>query len=303
MDKVERLITIIMILLRKEIVSTTEFARLFHVSKRTILRDMETLSLSNIPIYSVNGVHGGYGMMEEYKVDKRLLSNADLENILTALGGLERILVSEEVGMTIKKIEAMVGPLPLNRSVQLSFYDWEGRSEMIDTLKTCQESIVKRRLLSFDYIDKNGASTKRTAEPYELHFSESSWYLIGYCLNRQGYRTFKLSRIDRLTVDERSFHPRDDLSAQARDTSFRPQLVKIKALISPSIQDQFIERYGRKSIESYSSEYLLATIEVPQDSTGFQFIASCGTNLRILEPQTYADDFRDFLGRMMGNYT
>lgn len=131
MDKVERLISIIMILLKKEVVSTTEFSQLFNVSKRTILRDMETLSLSNIPIYSVNGVKGGYGIMDEYKVDKRLLSSSDLQNILTALGGLEQILRTEEVERTIKKIEAMVSPLSLNRSIQLSFYDWEGRSEIL----------------------------------------------------------------------------------------------------------------------------------------------------------------------------
>lgn len=102
MDKVERLISIIMILLKKDLVTAKEFAQLFNVSKRTIIRDMETLSLSNIPIYSINGVHGGYCMMDEYKVDKRLLSNSDLENILTALGGLEQILVSKEVEVTIK---------------------------------------------------------------------------------------------------------------------------------------------------------------------------------------------------------
>ncbi|KRF10032.1 hypothetical protein ASG89_00320 [Paenibacillus sp. Soil766] len=55
MEKVERLLSIVMILLKKDIVSTKEFAQLFNVSKRTILRDMETLSLSNIPIYSVHG--------------------------------------------------------------------------------------------------------------------------------------------------------------------------------------------------------------------------------------------------------
>lgn len=103
MDKVERLISIIMILLRKEIISTKEFSQLFNVSKRTILRDMETLSLSNIPIYSITGVKGGYGIMDEYKVDKRLLSSSDLQNILAALGGLEQILLTEEVERTIKK--------------------------------------------------------------------------------------------------------------------------------------------------------------------------------------------------------
>jgi predicted DNA-binding transcriptional regulator YafY len=291
-----------MILLNKNIVSTKEFAQLFNVSRRTILRDMDTLSLSNIPIYSINGINGGYGIMDEYKVDKRLLSSSDLENILTALGGLEQILISEEVEVTIKKIEAMVSPLSPKGSIQLSFYDWEGRSEILQTLKIYQESILKRRLVSFDYIDKNGTTTNRIVEPYQLHFSESSWYLKGFCLHRQRYRTFKLSRIDHLTMDENTFNPRDYLLEQEHEASYQPQLVAIKALISPNIKDQFIERYGRKSIENYSSEYFLATIYVPQNSIGFQFLASFGTNLEIVEPKTYVEEFRDYLNKMVEKY-
>jgi len=302
MDKVERLISIIMILLKKEVVPATEFAQLFHVSKRTILRDMETLSLANIPIYSINGVHGGYGILEEYKVDKRLLSSSDLENILTALSGFEKILISEEVETTIKKIEAMVSPLSLKNSIQLSFYDWEGRSEILQTLKICQQSILSRRLVSFDYIDKTGATTKRTIEPYQLHFSETSWYLKGFCLQRMRYRTFKLSRIDRLNRDETTFKPREYLLEQELDTAYQPQLVAIKALISPAVKDQFMERYGRKSIENYNSEYLLATIDIPHNSTGFQFLASFGTNLEVVEPKSYVDDFRNYLNKMIEKY-
>lgn len=271
MEKAERLISIIMILLKKDVVTAKEFAQLFNVSKRTILRDMETLSLSNIPIYSIHGINGGYGILNEYKVDKRLLSSSDLENIWTALGGLEQILISEEVEVTIKKIEAMISPMSPNGSMQLSFYDWEGRSEIIQTLKICQESILKRRLVSFDYIDKNGITTNRIVEPYHLHFSETSWYLKGFCLHRQRYRTFKLSRIDHLRMDENTFNPRDYALEQEHEASYQSQLVTIKALISPSIKDQFIERYGRKSIENYSSDYFLATIQVPQNSIDFNF--------------------------------
>ncbi|WP_127588985.1 helix-turn-helix transcriptional regulator [Paenibacillus koleovorans] len=303
MEKVERLISIIMILLKKDVVSTKEFVQLFNVSKRTILRDMETLSLSNIPIYSVTGVRGGYGIMDEYKVDKRLLSSSDLENILTALGGLEQILISEEVEITIKKIEAMVSPLAPKSSIQLSFYDWEGRFEIRQTLKTCQEAILKRRVVSFDYIDKNGTATNRTVEPYQLHFSEMSWYLKGFCLQRMGSRTFKLSRIDHLDINEQTFSPRDDLLEQGQEASYQPELVAVKALISPGIKDQFIERFGRKSIENYSPEYLIATIYVPQNSTGFEFLASFGTNLTIVEPKTYVENFRNYLKKMMDNYS
>ncbi len=302
MDKVERLISIIMILLKKDIVSTTEFAQLFNVSKRTILRDMETLSVSNIPVYSVIGVNGGYGIMDEYKVDKRLLSSTDLENILTALGGLEQILVSEEVEVTLKKIEAMVSPSAAKASIRLSFYDWEGRSEIRQTLRTCQQAIGKSRLVTFDYIDKNDAATQRTVEPYRLHFSETSWYLQGYCLERRGYRTFKLSRMDDLAMTDQTFSPREDFLEQERESGYRAELVEVKALISPSVKDQFIERYGRKSIENYNSEYLMATLHVPQNSAGFQFLASFGTNLEIVEPGSYIESFRDFLAKMMEKY-
>ncbi len=303
MDKVERLISIIMILLKKDIVATTEFAQLFQVSKRTILRDMETLSLSNIPIYAIHGVNGGYGIMEEYKVDKRLLSTSDLENILTALGGLGAILDSPDIEQTVKKIEAMVTPLPLQHSIHWSFYNWEGRSEIVPTLRTCQQSIAKKKLLTFDYIDKNGTVTNRVVEPYQLHFNESSWYVVGFCLHRMQFRTFKLSRIDHLAMDERTFTPREYRFEQERQPSGQPQLVEVKALIAPSIKDQFIERYGRTSMENYSSDLLLATMHVPRDRAGFQFIASFGTNLTLVEPACYVEEFRNYLRQMMDNYT
>ncbi|MNB80624.1 HTH domain protein [compost metagenome] len=302
MEKVERLISIIMILLRKEVVSSTEFAQLFNVSKRTILRDMETLSLSGIPVYSVNGVNGGYGILNEYKVDKRLLTSSDLENILIALGGLEQILISGEVERTIKKIEAMVGPLAPKSSIRLSFYLWEGRSELSKTVAVFQESILKGRLVSFDYTDKNGIATKRTAEPYQLQFSESSWYLKGFCLQRMEYRTFKLSRTNNPCMQGQSFNPRDDSAEQAQEAGYQPELVTVKALISPGIKDQFIERYGQKSVECYSPELFMATFLVPHASVGFDFLAGFGTRLQIVEPESYVEAFRNYILEIVKKY-
>lgn len=303
MEKVERLLSIIMILLRKQIVPSSEFAQLFGVSKRTILRDMETLSLSNIPVYSVTGSRGGYGIMESYKMDKRLLSSSDLNNIWTALGGWEQILFGEEVQITIKKIEAMVNPSASADAIRFSFYDWEGRSELRQTLKSCQDAIAEKRTLAFDYIDKNGAATQRTVEPVQLHFNESSWYLKGFCLDRMGVRLFKLARIHHLAPGGRTFIPRDGLSAIERVSDPQAELVTVKALISPGIQDLMIERYGRNSVEPHSADLRLATIQVPQNAIGFRFLASFGTNLEIVEPQAYTAEFRAYLAEMLSKYT
>ncbi len=303
MGKIERLIAIVMILLQKEVVSANEFAKLFQVSKRTILRDMETLGLSNIPIYSIHGVNGGYGIMNEYKLDKRLLSHKDLENLLVALSGLGQIRVHQEVEMTIKKIESMVNPVSPKGFIHLSFYDWEGRSEIQPILNICQQAILQNRLVSFDYMDRNGLATKRTVEPYQLHFSEMSWYLKGFCLERQAYRTFKLSRTDRLNTEKQSFIPRNDLDHSVAGNDYQARLVAVKARISPRIQDQLLERYGRKSIDASNPEQVVATISVPQDEIGFQFLAGFGRDLRIIEPESYVADYRNFLAGIMDAYT
>ncbi|MFC3800866.1 helix-turn-helix transcriptional regulator [Cohnella sp. GCM10012308] len=303
MEKIERLIAIVMILLQKEVVSTTEFSRLFNVSKRTILRDMETLGLSNIPVYSIHGANGGYGIMDEYKIDKRLLNSGDLENILAALGGLEQIYLSREVAVTIKKIEAMLHAAPPKSAIQLSFYNWSGRGEMAEILKLCQEAISLNRLLTFDYIDKNGMPTRRTVEPYQLHFNEMSWYLIGYCLTRMEYRTFKLSRTDNLTLGKQTFVPRDREADRTFGAGYSPALVQIKALISPAIKDQFVERYGRSSMVPHSDDWLSATIHIPQNPIAFRHLASFGTELKIVEPPSYVEEFGRYIAGILKNYS
>lgn len=291
-----------MILLQKNVVSATEFAKLFNVSKRTILRDMETLGLSNIPIYAINGVNGGYGIMDEYKIDKRLLSSKDLENILTALGGLGKILFSDEVESTLKKIESMIGSTTSEGTIQLSFYNWDGRPEIVQILKTCQKAIEQGRLLTFDYIDQSGVKSQRRVEPYQLQFSEMSWYLKGFCLDRMEYRTFKLSRTDNLKIDIETFVARDYVTEQKTEQYYQPKLIKIKVLISRRIKDQFIERYGQKRIEAYNSELFIAEIDMPQNHFGFRFLASFGTDLEILEPKAYVEEFREFLNAMINKY-
>jgi predicted DNA-binding transcriptional regulator YafY len=104
-------------------------------------------------------------------------------------------------------------------------------------------------------------------------------------------------------MDEKTYNPRDYLFEQEDEASYQPELIAVRALITPSIKDHFIERYGRKSIEIYNAELFLATIHVPQTSIGFQFLASFGTNLKIVEPQSYVEEFRNYLLKMVDKYS
>ena len=85
--KTDRLLFIVIYLLNHDTVSAAKLAERFEVSKRTILRDIEQISLAGIPIKSLPGANGGYSIMEGYKINGQLVNKEDHATIITALKG------------------------------------------------------------------------------------------------------------------------------------------------------------------------------------------------------------------------
>jgi len=52
-------------------------------------RDVDVLSSSGIPIYTAQGVNGGISIMEEYSLNRIMLSDNDKNSILLALHSLQ----------------------------------------------------------------------------------------------------------------------------------------------------------------------------------------------------------------------
>lgn len=67
--KIDRLFSILMIIINKEKITAKELSEHFQVSVRTIQRDIDTLSMSGIPIYAEIGKNGGYQLLDNYKLD------------------------------------------------------------------------------------------------------------------------------------------------------------------------------------------------------------------------------------------
>ena len=90
--KVDRLVSIIMILLDKKRIGAQELADMFEVSLRTIYRDVDSINRAGIPVLSTPGVGGGFEIMQEYKLDKKVFSTADLSAILMGLSSLSSMI-------------------------------------------------------------------------------------------------------------------------------------------------------------------------------------------------------------------
>ena len=85
--KLDRLVSILVILLRKERVQAKELAERFGVSVRTILRDVDAINLAGIPIVTYQGVNGGIGIAEGYRLDKSVLTENEMAANSKGYGG------------------------------------------------------------------------------------------------------------------------------------------------------------------------------------------------------------------------
>ena len=72
--KIDRMLTIIVMLLNRDRVSAKELSEKFEVSVRTIYRDIDTINMAGIPIISYPGNNGGFGIMENYKLNHQLMT-------------------------------------------------------------------------------------------------------------------------------------------------------------------------------------------------------------------------------------
>ena len=74
-------------------------------------------------------------------------------------------------------------------------------------LEMIKTALQKHSLLSFQYSDRKGQISTRKIEPYKLALKENHWYVQGFCLHKQDFRLFKLSRIYQYHVSKAETHP------------------------------------------------------------------------------------------------
>lgn len=90
--RIYRLLGLLSVLAEVEHITVQELAVRFEVSRRTILRDIETLNDAGFPVASRPGRGGGVSILKGYRQDKRLLSREDIASLFTALDGLKSLV-------------------------------------------------------------------------------------------------------------------------------------------------------------------------------------------------------------------
>jgi predicted DNA-binding transcriptional regulator YafY len=282
--QIERLFKIVYYLLDKKNVTAKELAEYLGVSKRTILRDMNTLSLSGIPIYSEKGNKGGFRLLDDFVLNKSIITEREQSEILSALQGLSAVK-TEETGQVLQKLSLFFKKTPPNW-FEVDFTSW-GDGSGIYEFSDIKTAIFEKCIIEFDYFNAKGEKGHRRVEPIQLWFKSKSWYLKGFCLVKQDLRLFKLSRTRNLTVTNDIFAERvfADMNPDCEQVDTFPDRVTLVMKIFPEMAYRVYDFYGEEDIVKNKDGSLTVTQrDEPEDNGMYGFVLSFGEYAEVLEP-------------------
>lgn len=296
--KIDRLIGILSALLQKDTVTAPYLAEQFEVSRRTINRDIEDLCRAGIPIVTRQGAKGGISIMENYKMDRTLLTGGEMQDILAGLRSLDSINGTSRYSQLMEKLSAgssdfMAG----NQSVLIDLSSWY-KDSLAPKIEQIREGIDRRLLLEFLYYAPKGTSVRRV-EPYYLIFRWSSWYLWGWCTGREDFRLFKLNRMDGLKLTGETFGKRSVLLPELGTEQIFPGGIQVKAVFEPECKWRLVEEFGTDCFEELPEGRLLFHGDYTNKENLVTWLLSFRDQVVLLEPEEIREELTESLERML----
>ena len=290
--KIDRLISIVMILLERKKISATKLAEMFEVTPRTIYRDIETINLAGIPIVTYPGVNGGIGIMEQYKIEKKLFTLSDIQALLIGLGNIHSSIKSEEILNTIAKVKGLIPEEQISNielksnQISIDHSPWFGNKKVTLNVEEIKTALNENKFVSFEYSDQEGKKSQRKVEPYRLILKNSNWYLQCYCTIREDFRIFRMSRVSSLKVLDETFIPREfDYKPLEVSKDVEKMYITIKLLIDKSLLNLMIDFAGEENIKPYRDNKFIVYLQFIEDDYWYNMLLRMGDKCECLEPE------------------
>ncbi|OMF91971.1 YafY family protein [Paenibacillus sp. FSL R7-0273] len=198
--RADRLLSIMLLLQARGKASSRELAGLLEVSVRTVVRDMEALSMSGVPVFAERGRDGGWMLPEGYRTSLTGMKPAEIGSLLLAADSavIEALGIKDDYSSAVRKLEA-AGATPqssqiqlLNQRIHIDGAAWHPSGEAYPYLSLLQEAVWTDRKVSIVY-SNNGEHKERLISPLGLIAKRGVWYAAAESGGE--LRTYRVSRI------------------------------------------------------------------------------------------------------------
>lgn len=274
-----RLFKIVYHLLDKGQATAPELAEKFEVSVRTIYRDIDALSGAGIPVYAEAGRNGGIHLMNDFVLDKAVLSEEEKQEILTALQSINSANNMSN-RTTLEKLSAIFN-MSSENWLEVDFSRWGNHGTDNEKFELLKSAILYQKCIKITYANSCGTISERIVQPLKMSYKSMSWYLKAYCTKKQDYRIFKLTRIIDLEMltdgfCKRSFPELDETLEQAYNT--------IVLCFPKNMSYRVYDEFDKTQVRKKENGDLIVSVEMPEDEWLIGYLLSFGTQVDIIEP-------------------
>ncbi|WP_353649171.1 YafY family protein [Nakamurella sp. A5-74] len=205
--RAERLISLVLMLRQRGVVTAATLAQELEVSRRTVLRDIEALSLAGVPVYAERGRYGGFALLPGWEADFAGLNQDEALALLVAgqgrgdgalgLGAALSTAVRKVVDVLPAGHRVSAGAaarrLLIEPEADLVTRVPEAGSASTSALIEVRRAVTAGHQLRIHYAASGRAPSWRTVHPIGLVTARDRAYLLA---TRDGAdRTYRLSRI------------------------------------------------------------------------------------------------------------
>ncbi|MEO8124417.1 MAG: YafY family protein [Burkholderiales bacterium] len=208
MRRADRLFQLVQ-LVRGRRLSTAEFiARRLEVSVRTVYRDIADLQRQGVPIEGEAGV--GYRVRAGFDLPPLMFTRDEAQALVAAVRIAQPRLdaaLAARAETALSKILAVLPAAARAAAESLAVYAPDvgidpATRQRLEQLRLAAES---RRFVRLYYLDLKDVRSERLVRPLGSLYWGAVWTLAAWCETRQGFRSFRVDRIQGLAVQNECF--------------------------------------------------------------------------------------------------
>lgn len=246
--------------------------------------------MSGVPVYMTKGKGGGISLIEEYSINKAILSKKDKESLIVALKTLQATKYPE-INSVVNKIGSIFGEQNFSNWIEIDFTEWGSNFNEDDKFTKIKEAILRCNTINFNYVNSLSSQTNRTVEPLKLMYKSKTWYLYGFCKLKDDFRIFRISRIRNLSIKDEVFSRKIIEEVCLNDSKvIKENTITLKLRFKEKMLFRVFDDFNKDLITKNEDDTYDVITEFPIGEWIYGYILSFGDNVEVLEPKDVRDN-------------
>lgn len=276
---------------------------------RTLKNDIDQLIALGVDIVVDRRVQN------QYFVASRHFDTAEVKLLIDAVQS-SKFITPKKSRSLIAKLAAFVEPGQkpiLKRQLYVDYRAKAGNEAVIRIVDHVHTAIIGKKKITFQYFDYTPDKRKihrhggnlYVVSPYAMLWNNDLYYMVGYSETHRLVATFRIDRIDKLTITEDPIVPRPrnfDISDYFGQTfsMLSGEECQVELLCENELMGSIIDRFGMNVYtEVVDSNHFKVVTTVSLSSNFFGWVFASDGKMRILGPAKAVNGFKALLGNFL----